>query len=300
MIEYMKRTVKDRKLKRIAKFKAGCWINTVNPTKKELRELEKNFKIEKQNLLSGLDENEIPRVEFDGDKTYVILKAISKGSIVTILILVTKKFILTLSKEKLGFIEKMKDRDIEIITTQKLKSLLTLLSLINRGFEEKTLQIVKKVRREKNLLTDLPEKEVRELLNHENELNELISSYYQMNTVYKRLVKKMEFFEEDGKDIEDLIIETEEGFNLCKSSLKTITNFRNNLMVIMSNRLNRIITLLTILTVFISIPAAISGIYGMNLMLPLQGNPNAFYYIMGITVLIWTFSLIYFKKKKII
>lgn len=300
MIEYFQRRPGDRKLKKLEDFKAGCWINVVDPTKEELGLLENRFRLERQNLFSGLDENEIPRVEFERGKNYVILKSMSNGKIVTILIVITRDYVLTLSADKANFIDTIKQNRIRFVTTSKRKCLLTLLSFVNKYFEKETTEIVKKVNAQKRKAKNLPEKEINELLFYEDRLNELVSSYYHINMVYRRLVKKLKFHEEDEKGIEDLIIEIEEGFNLCKSSLRKITNIRNNIMIVMSNRLNKIITLLTIVTVFISIPAAISGIYGMNVNLPMQNSPNAFFYIIAFNALVWIFFFAYFKVKKII
>ncbi len=299
MITYFKRSVKDKNLRRINKFEIGSWINAINPTKREIDKLSKEFNLDKQNLLSGLDEHEVPRVEFDEGVVYIILKTISKyeNELSTILIVLSKNFILTLSKSKPSFIEEIEKGNIEFITTQKLKSLIKLFSLNNKEFERKTLNIVKLVSSEKKAVEKLREEQINNLLKKEDILNSLVSSYYYTNAVYNRIIKKIKFYEEDKEIIEDLIIETTEGFNLCKSSLKTISNIRNNLVILMSNRLNRLITLLTILTVFLTVPASISGLYGMNLVLPLQQNPFAFFYIIGIIFLIWIAFIIYFKKK---
>ena len=104
----------------------------------------------------------------------------------------------------------------------------------------------------------------------------------------------------DKDIVEDLINESEQGFDLCKSTLKSISNMRNNLVIMLSNRLNKTISTLTILTVIITIPAAISGIYGMNLRLPLQQNPFAFFYILGFIIVSWTLFFVYFKARRII
>ena len=131
-------------------------------------------------------------------------------------------------------------------------------------------------------------------------MNNLVSSYYHMNLLYERIVKKIDFFEQDKEIIEDLITESDQGFNLCKSSLRNISNIREYYDISLSNRLNRIITILTIFTIIVSIPAAISGIYGMNVLLPFQTKPWAFYLISGIIVMICLGLFYYLKKKRII
>ena len=62
MIKYYKRTISQKSIKEISGFQIGCWINVVDPTKKEIDYLVKKFKLDERNLKSGLDPNEIPRL----------------------------------------------------------------------------------------------------------------------------------------------------------------------------------------------------------------------------------------------
>ena len=77
MINYFKKTPKDESLRKLSKFEKGCWIEVIDPSEKELSYLHKTFDLDKQNLISGTDKNEVPRVEFDDKDLYVILKIIS-------------------------------------------------------------------------------------------------------------------------------------------------------------------------------------------------------------------------------
>lgn len=318
MITYYKSLLKNPKLRRLKKFENGCWIHVVDPSEKELEELHTRFKLDKQNLISGLDKHEVPRVEFIDDEIYVILKIIPSSdapNLHTFLIVVTDKFILTLSKhnpafiDKIlngqtkydpAFIEKILKGHIEFITTQKLKCLIRLLSMINKDFEVSTLRILKSVSSMRESVHDLTEKEITSLLEQESTLNSFVSAYNHTNLVYERIMQNVKFYEEDKKMIEDLIIDAKQGFESCKSSLKTISNIRNNFVILLSNKLNRTITLLTIFTIFVTIPAAIAGIYGMNVKLPLGDNPNAFYFVLSFICLTWLvlslFFIWYFKR----
>ena len=172
--------------------------------------------------------------------------------------------------------------------------------MINTSFEKLTVSVVKHVRVEKKSPADLNEKDLYNLLEQEDILNNLVSSYHHMDLLYERMMKKINFFEQDKEIIEDLITETNQGFNLCKSSLRSISNIRKYYDISLSNKLNRIITILTVFTIIISIPAAISGIYGMNVFLPFQTKPWAFYLISGVITVICLSLLGYLKKKKVI
>ena len=303
MITYYKKTIKDLELKKIAQFEKGCWINVIDPDEEELKQLEKDFDLDEQNLLSGIDKHEIPRSEYEEEGTYIILKTVNpndKKETNTILIVLGPNYFLTLSKYQPKFITDILNKKNNIITTQKLKTLLLFLDSINDEFEKAALNIVKNVDRTKDSVMGLRDKDINALLKQEDALNNFVSAYTYSNRVYERMLKKIKLYENDKEMLEDLIIEGKEIHHLCMDSLRTISNIRNHFEILMSNKLNRVITLLTVFTILISIPAAISGIYGMNIDLPMQNNPLAFYYIIiGVVGLIGLF-LFYLKKKKVI
>jgi len=298
MITYYKRTVHEKQIKKLQNFETGCWINVVNPSKEEIDFLVDKFKIDRENIISGLDINEVPRVEFAKDKIYIIVKTISEERpyLNTILILIASNYILTLSREQPNFIFKVLNENM-IITTQKYRSLIIFLSLINKEFESSTIETVKIVNNLAASSKKIKENEIYTLLNQEEKLNFYVSSYYYTKMIYEKLIKNLKFFEEDRDIIEDLIISAEEGLNLCKSSLKTISNIREYYNVMISTRINTTITVLTLFTIFLTIFTAISGFYGMNVPLPFQNVPFISIYILIFSFLLGSLVLIFAKFK---
>ena len=298
MITYYKRTVHEKQIKKLQSFETGCWINVVNPSKEEIDFLVDKFKIDRENIISGLDINEVPRVEFAKDKIYIIVKTISEERpyLKTILILIASNYILTLSREQPNFIFKVLKENM-IITTQKYRSLIIFLSLINKEFENSTIETVKIVNNLAASSKKIKENEIYTLLNQEEKLNFYVSSYYYTKMIYEKLIKNLKFFEEDRDIIEDLIISAEEGLNLCKSSLKTISNIREYYNVMISTRINTTITVLTLFTIFLTIFTAISGFYGMNVPLPFQNVPFISIYILIFSFLLGSLVLIFAKFK---
>lgn len=65
-----------------------------------------------------------------------------------------------------------------------------------------------------------------------------------------------------------------------------------------ANRTNQIMKILTLISSFILPLTFITGLYGMNVMLPIQNNPVAFYVVMGLMVMLVVFMFVYFKMKK--
>ncbi|MBT4334446.1 magnesium transporter CorA family protein [archaeon] len=300
MITYYKKALKDRKLKKLKSYEKGCWVNVVNPTEKEIKYLSETYELDEQNIISGTDKNEIPRVEKSEEGIYILLKILSpnKKELETFLIVITKNFILTLSRTQPKFITNLIDGTTKFTTTLKITSLLKLLATINEEFEKATLRIVRSVNSEKKSLIDkLSERDINSLLLQEDTLNNYVSSYYYTSLVYERIIKHIKLLDEDKEQMEDLKIEARQGLDLCRASLKKISNLRNHLEVTLSNKLNKLITALTVFTILITVPAAISGIYGMNITLPLQNNPFAFYYILASIVAIWGIFIFYLKQK---
>lgn len=303
MIQYFKRTIRDKKMKGLETPQAGAWISVINPTDKEIANLVSEHNLDEFNLRGGLDEFELPRIEEEDGNHYVYVNIMPpkfERDLSTLLVILTPDNIITISKIEPRFFKKIINGDVSFVTTQKLKSLIAMLSLVNREFETVTRRIVKGVQGERNIIDSLDEKHVAELLRFEDVLNTFVTSYHYTNLVYERMMRRLDFFEDDKDLIEDLIIEGTQGADMCRSSLKTISNIRNYTLVLSSNRLNRILKILTIATVFISIPAAISGLYGMNVALPFQDNPFSFAYVVGFLLLIWFSIYLYFKRSKIL
>ncbi|MBT5021244.1 magnesium transporter CorA family protein [Candidatus Woesearchaeota archaeon] len=300
MIKYFKKTINERDLKELPNFEVGCWINVINPSLKELKKLATDYDLDFDLLEEGIDEYELPRLDIEDDSKYIFIKTISKKKLNTLLIVIAEKFILTITKEEPDFFKKIVNNQIKITTTQKLKSLIKILSIINDEFEKRTTDIVRKVQRKKTTTTKLKAADMENLLEYEDALNNLVSTYYYKSTLYEKLIKKIKFYEDDKDEIEDLLVDSNQGLNLCRISLKSISNIRNYYSIIITNNLNKTIKILTIFTILISIPAAISGIYGMNIGLPLQQDPFAFAYVLGIITLIIVSFIIFLRKKDVL
>ena len=301
MITYYKKRIGDRKIKQISSIEVGAWVNVINPSQQEIKQLCKKLGLDRRSLLSGLDENEIPRLDFIGKNTYLFTKdVLPPQKTQTFLIVVGKDFFLTLSQEKPSFLNKILKGEIELFTTQKLKALIEILFLINGSLEKAIAKIVRDVQLKKLKKTELSEGDLESLLEEEDFLNRLISSYQYIVLVYNRAVKKIPFLKVDKELLEDLIEETNQGFNLCRSALKNISNIREYYSILLSNRLNKTISILTVFTVLISLPNLIAGIYGMNIALPFARDPLAFWYIAIFNFIALVFVILSFKRNKII
>ena len=140
------------------------------------------------------------------------------------------------------------------------------------------------------------------MIQEEDKLNEYVSSFEAIIQTYNRILreKTINFFKKDAEIIEDLIIDLNETLSLCKSTIKSISNMRGYYSTKLSNDLNKKVTLLTIFTIFLTIPTLVAGVYGMNIILPMQNYPNILV-VLGFLVLgIWILMFSILKMFKII
>src|SRR3989344_2000107 len=105
MITYYRNTPKG--LTTLPSFERNCWINVVNPTPEELNRLVEEYRLDRDLLVEGLDENELPRLDVDERTTYIFVKALASENnrLITFLIILQPHFLLTFSKEEASCIK---------------------------------------------------------------------------------------------------------------------------------------------------------------------------------------------------
>jgi len=190
----------------------------------------------------------------------------------------------------------------EIVTTQKIRLILEILEEVNKGYREHLNGVTKHILSTRNKLqkTIVSNTDLLNFINIEEDLNEFLAALQPYGIVLHALLngKYMKMHEKDEDLVEDLQLSTNELIELTKSRLKTIQNIRDAYSAIATNNLNQIFKRLTSIAIFMSVPTIMGGIYGMNVALPYDNHPQAFWIVIGITVTVMTMFVIYFHRKK--
>jgi magnesium transporter len=209
---------------------------------------------------------------------------------------------MTVAKNPLEIFDKILNSKTKFSTFSKSKNLTKILFLISRLFETAVHKILKETKTNRAQLDKLKNRDIEKLINQEDQLNTYIASFGGIISVYSRILrdKSVKFLKKDEEIVEDLIIDLNETFNLCKQTLKTISNMRTFYSTKLSNDLNKTVSLLTLVTIFISIPTLLTSFYGMNVSLPLQDSSNIIPILGGITLGIFAVFALILKKKNII
>ncbi len=104
------------------------------------------------------------------------------------------------------------------------------------------------------------------------------------------------FTKEDLDNFADLYYEKLQILDTEKIQREVITNLFNFQSVVSTKKLNNFIKLLTSLTVLIMVPTFITGLFGMNVPVPLANNPYAFIIILAGLIVFSGILFFIFKK----
>jgi magnesium transporter len=302
MIQYFYRNRNHIKLQSLSEHKIGSWISVEDPTEQELMNLAEQLNLESDLLLDALDPFEVPRIEKEGNTTYIFSRFAHKyeDKITTapVLIVVSGSFLVTISVRALPFINKFIQDKVEFFTTQKTKFLMLLLVEMHKDYQKLVNAIHKNIRNISSDLEQINNKDIGTFVRFETIFNDFLFGLEPTSIVLKKFAtgKYIKLYEADQDLIEELLVDNEQLIMLCKVNQKGIFNLRESHSSVLSNNLNKTIKLLTSVTVILTIPTMVSSFFGMNVGLPLQGHPFAFLLILATTVIVSFGVLAFFNK----
>ena len=296
------RNVRGSSLSVLGEAKKGAWLHVTAPDGRELEQLEEQFGFDADLLNDSVDIYEAPRLEHENGYTYIYVRYCRPDSEETstepLLLIVTGDMLVTVARRSPEPIENLISSG-EVITTQKVKLLLQILEQVNRGYRQHLNQVTKQIFASRRRLqrTIVNNEDVLRFIDTEEDLNEFLAALQPYGILLTALVSGRYFtMHEDDQDlIEDIQLSTNELIELTKSRLNTVQNIREAHATIATNNLNMIFKRLTSIAIFLAVPTIVGGLYGMNLALPFDDHPQAFFIVLGINtglvaVFVWIFS----------
>lgn len=280
---------------KLVEVKKGLiWIHGHNPSEEDLRNIEKKTGIPYENLSVALDDEVRPYAEKE-DHLEIVYRApiAEQGDVVTepIAFFIKGRYIVTLSPDRVAVLSTL-ERNVQ---ENKKKFLLRgragrfvhfIMDSINDAFLKRIDAITKTIDKveeepgaEKNfgLLYNASLTSAyfnRALMANIEVLNDLRKLYHRDITA------------DDRDQFEDLYLEALQLLDTEKIQREIITNLFMFENVLANKKVERRLMRLTVLAVIIAVPTLISGIYGMNVALPLQDSPHAFWLVIGIMALL--------------
>jgi magnesium transporter len=293
MIKYYYKSLRSQDIKELHDYQRGAWVYAEAPTDEEIDQLVEQFKLEPGHLYDALDVDEMPRLEREGEQSYIFVRFAYKNEeeelvTVPLLFIFGADILITVSLVRLPALDTFLSSKIDFATTQRAKLVLQILQQIGENYDVFISQTSKQIKLIRSRLRghEISNQDFIDFVMIEDELNEFLSSLMPTNATLRRLLlgRYMPLFDEDQDIVEDLLLNNEQSVEACNSNLKSIDNIREAYSAISSHNLNYTMKVLTVATVIIALPNLFYGMYGMNVPLPFQHEPWAYYMVVGFTV----------------
>jgi magnesium transporter len=104
--------------------------------------------------------------------------------------------------------------------------------------------------------------------------------------------------EEELAILDDLAVDMSQALEMANIYTNILSSTLDAFASIISNNMNNVLKRLTSITIILSLPALVTGIYGMNVPIPYAGSRYAFYIPILLSVGISVIISWYFMKKK--
>lgn len=310
MIQYFKSNYHN--LQEFEAPEKDCWINVVSPTAPELDFLSKKLLLPPEIFSDPLDPDESPRVENLKNALLIILRIPCENEEDADLPFSTIPLGIVLKRDLILTICSRPNELVRTFSENKVKGFFTFLRerFVIQLFLRSSLMYTKYLKRINNKIDDIEKMlhrstrniELLELLKLEKTLvffNTSLNSNELMMGRLKRINLNQQTLDDENELIEDLTVETRQ----AKEMAKIYTNILGNMMgahsSIISNNLNITIRYLTSVTIILSLPILVASIYGMNVPLPFQDNPHAFWFVSLIAVILSLLGVFFFRKKNL-
>lgn len=287
----------------------GCWINIIAPSDEELILISKKTGVPIDFLNSALDDEETSRIDFEDGSLLVIVDIpfteMEDNSLTydtyPLAIIHTDKQIITVCLKNSRILSDFVNQKIKsFYTFKKSRFILQILNRIStyyllylRQIDKKSLMI------EKRLHKSMKNRELIQLHSLEKSLVYFSTSLKANEVTLEKMLKLeiMQKYKDDQDVLEDVIIENKQAIEMTDIYSNILSSTMDFFASVISNNLNIVMKVLASVTILMAIPTIIGGIFGMNVALPLENNPNGFNIIMFLTILLTGVTAFILYKK---
>jgi magnesium transporter len=294
--------IENTKVVDATKENASVWV-FVNPDEDEKKALINDFKLDEHTLLSVLDPDELARLEFEPEHIAVIFKHPKnysgkeqfKFKVTSMgLFLFKDKLIIVLPEDVTLFVGKIfnsvdsvSDLFLKIIY-RSIFHFLEHLKVINMITEEI----------EHKISYSMENRYLLNLFSLEKSLVYYLNAINSNNFVFNKLrnnAGKIEFTQKETEFLDDLIIESGQCFKQAEIYSNILASLMDARVSIVSNNLNILMKTLNLVTIVIMVPTFVVSAFSMNVNIPFQKHPYAFWIIATCAVLSVTGVIIWWN-----
>jgi len=295
-------------LKKIEKPEKGSWINVVSPNDEEVKILKELAPLSEDFFVSLKDVNEMPVLETTESSIFIITRTpqrVAEGEekgyvTIPLGIFANNDYIITICYFQNDVVEAFKSKKID--TYKRVINMLRLLLTCSEIYAlylkdlSKDIQLTQ-IELEKNLANE----DIIKMMNIAKYLlyfnTALKANQFLIEKITKKDTLTRSFYEKEL--IEDIIEENTQSAELVNIYIGILHELTNGFSSVIANNLNKVMKFLTSVTIILMLPTLVASIYGMNVDLPFQKFPHAFWITMLISFTISTCSAFIFWKRKL-
>jgi len=309
LVQFFK--IVDHQTIAIDKPSDGTWVNVLPPLRQEeFSELSEELDIPIDFLKDSLDIDERSRYEVSDNVKLIVIKTPTENNsfnesdafyiTIPICIILTNGQIVTVNSFENEAIKKFLNSFQNRHPDKKNMMALKVFEKITMNFQE----YLKEINHRRNILEQKlydanRNEELLQLMRIQKSLVYFVTAL-RSNELLMMKMARTDFLglNEDEKDfLDDLIIETSQALETAHTYTNILSSSLDAFASIISNNQNEVLKRLTTLTIFLSIPVLIASIYGMNVPLPFQHSPYAFWIPVMICFFILGFALFNYVRR---
>lgn len=314
MIKYYK--TYEGKLRQIETPESECWVNIYPPFNHEhLKKLSEQYSIPLDYLIDSLDVDEMSRFEREDGVDLIVLKTPvantepenehdAKFMTIPIGIILSQDIIITISTYENPVVDCFLNNNVKNFTTlDRNKFVLQIFDRCVFYF----LYYLKEINNERNsyereLYHSMRNEELKKLLMIEKGLVFFVTSL-RSNELMMMKIQRTDFMkiredEEKQEFFSDIIVDNSQALEMANIYTNILSGTMDAFASIISNNLNVVMKRLTSITIVLTMPVLIASFYGMNVHIPLEESPYAFYMILGICAFLAGVLIWYFNRKR--
>lgn len=297
----------ERGLEQLDSLVNGSWVKVVDPTPEEIQQLI-IWGIETEFINYSLDLDEMPRIERDEDYTFILIRIphrqpdsdipyitiplgiLIKGNVIVTICRYDKEMFQVLANGKYRLLKTSKRYRFALyIFLETATRYLTHLREINRMTEAIEDQLQKSTRN----------RELLELLKYQKSLTYFATALRSNEVMMERVQRTQIFnyYEDDQDLLEDVLTENQQAIQMTSINAEILSSMMDAFASIISNNLNSVMKALAAITIIMSLPTIVSSFFGMNVSLPFQNHPLAFWFTVGIALAFISLAVFIFSRR---
>ena len=184
MIKYYFKSLRSERVQEMETYKVGCWVYVEAPSENEIKDLVDKFDVVEGHLQDALDEDEMPRLEKEGEQSYIYVRFAYRnidGDIETapLLFIFSGEMVITVSQVRLPALDSFLSGKISFATTQRAKLILLILQQIVDRYDAYISRTSKQIKLIRSRLRghEINNQDFIDFVMIEDELNELPNAH---------------------------------------------------------------------------------------------------------------------------